>query len=201
MNATIRVARGAATRPIVIAPATQSFPPADAGGASDTPRHVRKPGGLLVLSLVVAAVAVAGALAAQAPARPSAAACPPTPPDAFGPFGRGTPPLRAKIGTGHVLTGVILSSGTCRPIPGAPVELWQSNRRGQYTRAGSATVIADRSGRFRFEGPFPASYEGREPHIHLRVIAKGHLPLLARFVPARGERRGSIRLVLQPDEV
>jgi protocatechuate 3,4-dioxygenase beta subunit len=155
---------------------------------------VRKPLWLLC-------VAAAGVLAAQATAQPTAPGCSPTPEDAFGPFGRGMPPVRSSIGTGHVLTGVVLSSVSCRPLPGARVELWQSGRNGQYTRAGSATVITDRAGRFRFEGPFPPSYEGRPPHIHIRVIARGHQPLLARFVPARGERRGSIRLVLRPAEL
>jgi protocatechuate 3,4-dioxygenase beta subunit len=155
---------------------------------------VRKPVWLL-------AAAVATFLGAQPSPSPAAAGCPPTPPDAFGPFGRGIPPVRSSIGKGHVLTGIVLSAIDCRPLRGAQVQLWQSNRTGRYTRAGSATVITDRQGRFRFEGPFPPSYEGRPPHIHIRVIAKGHLPLLFRYVPAKGERSGSVRLVLVPAEV
>ena len=129
------------------------------------------------------------------------AACQATPPDAFGPFGRGSPPARASIGKGHVLTGVVLSSVGCRAIPGARVELWQANAKGQYLRALSGTVTVDPSGRFRFEGPYPASYEGRPPHIHLRVVGRGHEVLLSRYEPARGARRGSIRLVLVPAAV
>jgi protocatechuate 3,4-dioxygenase beta subunit len=127
--------------------------------------------------------------------------CSATPQDAFGPFGRGIPPVRSKIGTGHVLTGVVLTSLDCRPIRRAQVQFWQANRSGQYTRAGSATVLTDRFGRFRFEGPFPPSYEGRPSHIHIRVVAKDHVTLLARYEPARGERRGTIRLVLVPQDV
>jgi protocatechuate 3,4-dioxygenase beta subunit len=145
---------------------------------------------------VVALVLAAPAAPASSPA--AASACRPTPTDAFGPFGRGTPPFRSRIGTGHVLTGVVLSSLDCRPLRGARVELWQANRRGEYTRAGSASVTTDREGRFRFEGPFPPSYEGRPGHIHLRVFAAVHEPLLARYVPVRGSRRGTIRLVLRP---
>ena len=55
-----------------------------------------------------------------------------------------------------------------------------------YTRAGSATVITDRAGRFRFEGPRPVSYEGRPPHIHLRIVARDHEVLLTRYVRAAG---------------
>ena len=97
--------------------------------------------------------------------------CAATVSDGFGPFGRGSPPVRASIGKGHVLSGVILSALSCKPIRGARVELWQSNAKGRYVRATSATVLADRSGRFRFEGPYPASYDGGSPHIHMRVVA------------------------------
>jgi protocatechuate 3,4-dioxygenase beta subunit len=60
-------------------------------------------------------------------------------------------------------------------------------------------VTTDRAGRFRFEGPRPVSYEGREPHIHIRVFASNHSPLLSRYVPARGARMGMVRLVLEPE--
>ena len=149
---------------------------------------------------IAALVAAASLAAASAAAAPGAAGCRATPQDAAGPFGRGTPPARSKIGKGHVLTGVVLSALDCRPIARARVELWQAGRNGRYTRATSATVFANRSGRFRFEGPYPASYGG-EPHIHLRVVAPGHEPLLTRYVPGKGARRGSMRIVLRPEEL
>jgi protocatechuate 3,4-dioxygenase beta subunit len=152
------------------------------------------------LAPLLCALVAAGLASGPAGARPGAPGCTPTPEDFAGPFGRGAPPLRAKIGTGHVLTGVVLSALNCRPLRGAQVQLWQSNRQGRYTRAGSATVITDPAGRFRFEGPRPVSYEGREPHIHLRVIARFHRPLLSRYVPA-GRSRGSVRLVLVPEDL
>jgi protocatechuate 3,4-dioxygenase beta subunit len=150
---------------------------------------------LLPAACVVAALAVASP-SAGAPV-PGAARCAPTLTDGAGPFGRGAPPRRAKIGTGHVLTGTVLSVD-CRPIAGARVHLWQSNARGEYTRAGSATVVTDRAGRFRFEGPRPVSYEGRPAHIHLRVVARDHEVLVTRYVPAPGAKRGSITVVLAP---
>jgi len=132
---------------------------------------------------------------------PAAPGCPPTLDDGAGPFGRGAPPRRAKIGTGHVLTGIVLSSVDCRPLAGARIHLWQSNRRGEYVRAGSATVVADRAGRFRFEGPRPVGYEGRSPHIHLRVVAANHELLFTRYVPSPGAKRGFVRLVLLPQRL
>ena len=151
--------------------------------------------GALAAVVVTACTLGATGIAGAAPG------CPATAADGFGPFGRGSPPVRASIGKGHVLSGVILSALNCKPIAGARVELWQSNAKGRYVRAMSATVLADRSGRFRFEGPYPASYEGRPPHIHLRVVAPAHEVLLARYEPTRGARRGSIRLVLLPQAV
>ena len=149
-------------------------------------------------------ILAAGLLAALAVAAPSAGApvaeaarCAPTFDDGAGPFGRGEPPQRAKIGTGHVLTGTVLSVD-CLPVRGARIHLWQSNRRGEYTRAGSATVVTNRLGRFRFEGPRPVSYEGRQPHIHLRIVARDHEVLLTRYEPRSGARTGSIRVVLTP---
>ena len=146
----------------------------------------------------VAAVLATGCALAAAATAGATPGCPATVPDGFGPFGRGSPPVRASIGKGHVLTGVILSALDCKPILGARVELWEANAKGRYVRARSATVLADRSGRFRFEGPYPPSYEGVPPHIHLRVVAPAHEVLLTRYVPGRGARRGSVRLVLVP---
>ena len=147
----------------------------------------------LLAGLVAAALfAASGAVAVPA------ARCAPTLNDGAGPFGRGAPPIRAKIGAGHVLTGVVLSTD-CRPLGRARVQLWQANRKGVYTRAASATVIVGRDGRFRFEGPRPVPYEGRPAHIHLRVIAGEHEILYARYAPAPGAQRGTVRLVLEPE--
>ena len=149
-----------------------------------------------------AGLAAVGLVAAGAGSTaPTAPGCLPTLDDGSGPFGRGAPPRRAKIGTGHVLTGVVLSSVDCSPIAGARIHLWQANRRGVYALAGSATVVTNRAGRFRFEGPRPVSYSGRPPHIHLRVIANDHEVLFTRYVPAPGAKRGAIRLVLLPQRL
>jgi len=153
---------------------------------------------LLASAAVLALAALAAGGLGTAPAAPG---CPPTLDDGAGPFGRGSPPRRSKIGTGHVLTGVVLSSVDCSPLAGARIHLWQANRRGEYVRAGSATVVTDRAGRFRFEGPRPVAYEGRPPHIHLRVVAAEHELLFARYVPRAGAKRGFVRLVLVPQRV
>jgi protocatechuate 3,4-dioxygenase beta subunit len=145
-------------------------------------------------------LAVAAVLAASVQGS-SAAACRPTPTDAFGPFGRGMPPLRAKTGSGHVLTGVVLASPDCHAVRGAQVQFWQSNRRGQYTLALSATVMTDGAGHFRYTSPPPGGSQGGEPHIHIRVVADGYKPLLTRYAAGQGARRGNVRLVLEPEDL
>ena len=151
--------------------------------------------------LACAAVALTALAAGGITSAPAAPGCPPTIDDGAGPFGRGAPPRRSKIGTGHVLNGIVLSSVDCTPLAGARVHLWQANRRGQYVRSGSATVVTDKAGRFRFEGPPPVAYEGRPAHIHLRVVAADHELLFSRYVRRAGATRGFIRLVLVPQRV
>jgi protocatechuate 3,4-dioxygenase beta subunit len=147
----------------------------------------------------ISAVCVVGVIVALSAGSVGAAShqtrCAPTANDGGGPD-RGTPPLRAKIGTGHVLTGIVLSTSWA-PLAGARVSFWQSNAKGVYAASGSATVATAQSGRFRFEGPRPAAYNGRAGHIHIKVEAPGFETLYTEYEP-RGARRGNVRLVLAP---
>jgi protocatechuate 3,4-dioxygenase beta subunit len=152
-----------------------------------------------VKGLLLAAPALLTAVLLWTAPASSAPGCRPTPTDAAGPFAQGEPPLRAKIGRGHVLTGIVLSAVDCRPVAGARVQFWQENGDGVYTRASSGSVMTGRSGRFRFEGPYPPSDGGFPPHIHIRVDAVSFEALLTRYLPPRGSHHGTIRLVLKPD--
>jgi protocatechuate 3,4-dioxygenase beta subunit len=143
----------------------------------------------------VCAVGVIAALSAGSLGAAHQARCTPTANDGGGPD-RGAAPLRAKIGTGHVLTGVVLSP-SCTPVAGARVSFWQSNAKGVYSAAGRGSVATGQSGRFRFEGPVPRAYNGRPGHIHIKVEAPGYEPLYTEY-ESRGARRGSVRLVLSP---
>jgi protocatechuate 3,4-dioxygenase beta subunit len=93
---------------------------------------------LFVVLAVVATILVAAMAGMETT---GAQTCRATPTDAFGPFGRGLPPMRAQTGRGHVLTGTVRSALGCEPLRGAQVQFWQANKRGQYTRALSATVL------------------------------------------------------------
>jgi protocatechuate 3,4-dioxygenase beta subunit len=149
------------------------------------------------VAVPVAALAALG-WTLPAPAASSApAACRPTKSDPVGPFERTAAvfPRRAKIGTGHVLVGRVLRSPDCKPIAGAVVEFWQAGPKG-YAASGRGSVVTDRSGRFRFEGPVPASDGGFPPHIHILVHYGGYEDLLVRYEVPGGQRVGRLTLVM-----
>ncbi len=145
--------------------------------------------------LVIATAVAVGVTLADSEAS-AARRCQPSESDAAGPFQqRLAGPRRAKIGRGHVLSGRVLRAPDCKPLAGVRVVLWQAGRNG-YGPRGRASVVTDRAGRFRFEGPVPASYGGRLPHIHIGVSHPGFEELLTRYVVRRGAKAGRITLVL-----
>jgi protocatechuate 3,4-dioxygenase beta subunit len=153
----------------------------------------------MVRMLACLATAAAAAIAITASGTLAAPRCQPTEDDGAGPFQQSplAAPRRAKIGTGHVLHGRILRATDCKPVARALVVLWQAGPNG-YGPRGRGSVVTDRFGRFRFEGPVPASYTGRQPHIHIAVSHPAYEELLTRYVVPRGAKTGRIRLVLTP---
>jgi protocatechuate 3,4-dioxygenase beta subunit len=151
-----------------------------------------------MLACLAIAAAVAVGLALTATASSTQPRCQPSRNDAAGPFQQSPPtaPRRGKIGSGHVLQGRIVRASDCRPVAGAVVVLWQAGPNG-YGPRGRGSVVTNRSGQFRFEGPVPTSY-GREPHIHIAVLHPAYEELVTRYVVRRGARTGRIRLVLAP---
>ncbi len=152
---------------------------------------------LRLLACLAIAVAVATGLALAATAPSAAQSCRPTRGDSAGPFQQNaiSTPRRAKIGTGHVLQGRVLRTD-CKPVANALVVLWQAGPNG-YGPRGRGSVVTNRSGRFRFEGPVPTSY-GREPHIHIAVLHPAYEELVTRYVVRRGAKTGRMTLVLAP---
>lgn len=103
--------------------------------------------------------------------------------------------MRSSVGTGYVLTGTVRSATDCSPIAGAVIEFWLAGPDG-YDDAHRATVIADGSGAYRFESNVPHHYDGRPPHIHVRVTAKGYQTLVTQHYPESGKTAASFELVL-----
>ena len=145
-----------------------------------------------VLTLVLSLALLPETLAAQL-------ACAPTRPDALGPFYEPNAPERSATGRGLVVGGVVRSAKGCAPVPAALIEWWSANPRGDYDGAHRASQRADGTGRYRYETTFPGRYPGRPPHLHLRVTAPGHKPLVTQLYPAAGQSQLEADLVLIAD--
>ena len=149
-------------------------------------------------SLVLLGVAALAALAGAGSASPTPSACRATPQGGGGPFqaNHAPAPRRARIGTGHVLTGRILRYPGCTPLRGAVVEFWQESPNGRYDRRGHGSVTTGPNGVFRFEGPVPPGEFGRPPHIHVHVSAAGYEDVVTTWRIARGARVGRLNITL-----
>jgi protocatechuate 3,4-dioxygenase beta subunit len=153
--------------------------------------HERKRFVLIIGAIITGLVTIALANAADQ-------TCQPTPPDQLGPMYKAGAPMRTKVGTGHVLQGVVRSSRTCQPLPEALIEIWLAGPHGRYDDAYRASIIADDAGRYRFESHVPGGYFGRPPHIHMRVSAANHRVLVTQHYPQQGQTQATLDLVLQP---
>ena len=98
-----------------------------------------------------------------------------------GPFFKPLSPERADLiepgmrGTPIELVGFVLTRA-CKPLPGALVDLWHADDRGEYDNAGfrlRGHQFADGEGRYRFRTILPAIYAGRTRHFHVKVQRKG----------------------------
>jgi protocatechuate 3,4-dioxygenase beta subunit len=110
--------------------------------------------------------------------------CAPTRADMEGPFYVPGAPPRAETGRGMVVGGTVRSADGCAPLGHAVLEWWSADRQGRYDDAHRATQRADRGGRYRYETDVPGEYPGRPPHLHVRVSAPGHRPLVTQLYPA-----------------
>src|SRR5918993_433280 len=125
--------------------------------------------------------------------------CKPTQPDMLGPFYEPGAPVRTRVGSGYVLSGVVLGAEGREPIRRARIEFWLANPRGDYDDVHRATVFAGHRGAYRFESNVPVSYGGRPPHIHVRVRARGYEELVTQHYPERGQKKANFDLVLEAE--
>jgi protocatechuate 3,4-dioxygenase beta subunit len=98
-----------------------------------------------------------------------------------GPFFKPKSPERSDLrvpgaaGRPFELSGFALSR-SCRPLPGAVVDLWHADEKGEYDNTGfryRGHVITGPDGAFRFRTIMPAIYSGRTRHYHVKVQAPG----------------------------
>jgi protocatechuate 3,4-dioxygenase beta subunit len=74
----------------------------------------------------------------------------------------------------------VLNVNTCRVIKGATVEIWHADGSGAYSGVSgdSDTYLrgiqrTNAKGWVRFESIYPGWYQGRTPHIHMKVFVSG----------------------------
>jgi protocatechuate 3,4-dioxygenase beta subunit len=86
-----------------------------------------------------------------------------------------------RKGTPLTLRFVVVNATTCKPIPGAKVEVWHADAAGTYSGVAGqggnylrGIQVADSAGRVRFDSIFPGWYRGRTPHIHMKVFVSGN---------------------------
>jgi protocatechuate 3,4-dioxygenase beta subunit len=99
----------------------------------------------------------------------------------------------AKPGEAMKIVGQVMNAAAPdTPVPGARLEIWQTDGRGRYHPQENGdysefrddqidlrgTVIADDQGRFEVLSVFPAEYWPRPPHIHYWVRADGFRSLV-----------------------
>lgn len=137
-------------------------------------------------------------LAVTSAAAGAAFRCPPTPPDAAGPFYRPDAPIRNRIGSGYLLLGEVRSAADCRPVGAARIELWMAGPDGNYDDRWRATLFSRQDGRYFFASHAPPPYGSRPPHIHLRVTAPGFQELFTQHYPRIGSGEAVFDLVLVP---
>jgi protocatechuate 3,4-dioxygenase beta subunit len=101
----------------------------------------------------------------------------------LGPFYTPNAPERAQTGRGLLVSGRVASASDCGPLAGAHLEWWSANPRGEYDDAHRATQITDTAGRYRYETDMPGRYPPRPVHLHVRVTAPGHRPLVTQLYP------------------
>lgn len=81
----------------------------------------------------------------------------------------------APEGERITLAGFVLDT-SCRPVPGALVELWHADGEGEYDNRGfrfRGHQLTDGAGRWWFDTIVPAYYPGRTRHYHVKVQRPG----------------------------
>ena len=136
--------------------------------------------------------AVAAAVAGAALAPDVLAECRATSAATKGPYWRANAPfindLRREGGTPVVVAGTVRDARTCKPVPGALLDIWQADHHGKYDldyrgddTFGRARIRAGNDGAFSFTTIRPAPYGMRPAHIHFIVSAEGRKSLVTQL--------------------
>jgi protocatechuate 3,4-dioxygenase beta subunit len=113
-----------------------------------------------------------------------------------GPFYKTGSPDRIKIAEGgtvgdkFILEGYVFNRN-CKPIKGAWLDFWQVDGRGLYNNVGfnlRGHQYTDGAGHYYLETVKPVRYGFRTAHIHVKVRANSHSPVLTTQLFLPGEK-------------
>lgn len=135
---------------------------------------------------------VAGNVVPTPSASAVASTCVPTFDDGQSPVYRPNAPIRSVVGHGHVLTGMVLSSKDCQPIPNAKLEFVPEEAGLGHPDSSRATLFTDQAGTYRFECNPPE-------HIHMRISASGYRTLFNNSYHPEGKAESTFNIVLRPE--
>ena len=111
-------------------------------------------------------------------------------------------PERAVVGSGKVIRGTVVSSGTGEPISNAKVEYYLNTTpnggdAGEQNPENRGFVMTNAEGRFQFESDPPERvWASAEPHVHTRATANDHEEFFYRHVTPSEPSEDDVRIVL-----
>lgn len=126
--------------------------------------------------------------------------------DVSGPFYRPEAPFRHDLvldahkfpgAETVVVSGIVYAHDCQTPLPNAVVDVWQANPVGKYDMDspiffGRAKILTDSAGKYWFKTYIPGYYTdaglARPRHIHLKVSANAHQPLITQLY-FKGDKR------------
>lgn len=129
-----------------------------------------------------------------------------TPRQMEGPFFKPRSPERTSLlesavqGARILVTGQVLST-RCQPVPGALLDFWQCDSKGDYDNRGNTLrghQFTDAEGRYRLETILPGLYPGRTRHIHVKVQAPNK-PILTTQLYFPNERQNANDFLFRPE--
>lgn len=139
---------------------------------------------------------------------------PPNPdPDADFDLTRWPGAAEAAPGPTILLSGRVRATDR-RPLGGALVEVWQCDSSGRYRHPdapetalvdprfeGYGRVVTGADGGYAFRVLRPVPYPGRTPHVHFKVTAAGHAPLITQmYVAGEAANAGDFALAQAGDQ-
>lgn len=84
-------------------------------------------------------------------------------------------PLRDALpgSNGAVRVSGVVTDHVCTPQAGVLVRFWAAQPSGSYTPDSYGAVRTAADGTYQFETPFPGTYPGADPHVHVSVRIGG----------------------------